>query len=159
MTDSPHILTGQSRYNRFLILLVRSVHSWNEFCNYLSKYGFVAPLGSRLQGIPPASFRLFSQSCTRSRLCSERIGPNSSPVLKTRETQTGGPKMPSLEGCAFYPFFPISFDKYNWLLKKIHSARRYNLKAPISCRAVGWMILQHSRIVLPIVGNINSGTD
>ena len=37
-----------------------------------------------------------------------------------------------------YPFFPISFDKYNWLLKKIHSARRYNLKAPISCRAVGW---------------------
>ena len=57
--------------------------------------------------------QLFSQSCTKSRLCSERIGPNSSPVLKTRETQTGGPKMPSREGCAFYPFFPISFDKYN----------------------------------------------
>ena len=38
MTDSPHILTGQSRYNRFLILLVRSVHSWNEFCNYLFKF-------------------------------------------------------------------------------------------------------------------------
>jgi hypothetical protein len=47
--------------------------------------------------------------------------------------------MPSHEGCAFYPFFPISFDKYNWLLKKIHSVRRYNLKAPISCQAVGWI--------------------
>ena len=47
--------------------------------------------------------------------------------------------MPSREGCAFYPFFHISFDKYNWLLKKIHSVRRYNLKAPISCRAVGWI--------------------
>ena len=115
--------------------------------------GFCVP-GRCLQGIPPASFRFFSQSCTKSRLCSERIGPNSSPVLKTRETQTGGPKMPSLEGCAFYPFFPISFDKYNWLLKKIHSARRYTLKAPISCRAMGWMILQHSRIMLPIVGEI-----
>ena len=28
------------------------------------------------------------------------------------------------------------------------------MKAPISCRAVGWMILQFSRIILPIVGKI-----
>ena len=78
----------------------------------------VAPLGSRALRKSPSRYiscvvQLFSQSCTKSRLCSERIGPNSSPVLKTRETQTGGPKMPSREGCAFYPFFPISFDKYN----------------------------------------------
>ena len=116
------------------------------------KYGFVAPLGSRLQGIPPASIRFFSQSCTKACLCSEQAGPNSHPVLKARSAQTGGPERPGREGRAFHLLFPISFTKYNWLLKKIHSARRYTLKAPISCRAMGWMILQHSRIILPIVG-------
>ena len=116
------------------------------------KYGFVAPLGSRHQGIPPASFRFFSQSCTKACLCSEQAGPNSHPVLQARSAQTGGPETPGREGRAFHLLFPISFAKYNWLLKKIHSARRYTLKAPISCRAVGWMILQFSRIILPIVG-------
>ena len=30
--------------------------------------------------------------------------------------------MPDIECRAFYPFFSISFAKYNWLLKKIHSS-------------------------------------
>ena len=98
---------------------LRAKKTAQEFSLLCSQKG----LGSRALRKSPSRYiscvvQLFSQSCTKSRLCSERIGPNSSPVLKTRETQTGGPKMPSREGCAFYPFFPISFDKYNWLLKK-----------------------------------------
>ena len=73
--------------------------------------------------------------------------------------------MPGFESRAFYPFFPISFAKYNWLLKKIHSPGsmplrlrfpaglwdRFHTKrfgasqAPISRRAVGQMIF-HSMI-------------
>jgi len=39
-------------------------------------------------------------------------------VLKARSAQTGGPERPGREGRAFHLLFPISFDKYNWLLKK-----------------------------------------
>ena len=62
--------------------------------------------------------QIFSQSCTKSRLCSEQAGPNSHPVLKARSAQTGGPERPGREDRAFHLLFPISFDKYNWLLKK-----------------------------------------
>ena len=65
-------------------------------------------VGTGLHGIHPLEFRICSHGSTTACLCSERAGSNSFPVLKTRETQTGDPKMPGREGRAFYPLFPTS---------------------------------------------------
>ena len=81
------------------------------------KCGFFGIFKVRLQGIPPVSFRIFSQSCTKACLCSKRAGPNSHVALKTRHAQTGGPKNPVFERRDFYPLLTISFAKYNYYSK------------------------------------------
>ena len=86
-------------------------------------------VGTGLHDIHPLEFRICSHGSTTACLCSERAGSNSFSVLKTRKTQTGDPKMPGLEGRAFYPLFPTSFAKYFQMLSNIHSARMYAAQA------------------------------
>ena len=133
-----------------LMLLCNSI-SGKRIC----QYRFIAPLGSRLQGIPPASIRFFSQRCTKACLCSEQAGPNSHPVLKARSAQTGGPERPGREGRAFHLLFPISFAKYNCLLKKIRSTGSMPLRLQIPAvlwdgcyYGICWMLFLRFYIVL-----------
>ena len=49
--------------------------------------------------------------------------------VEDTENSAGDPKMPGLEGRAFYPLFPTSFAKYFQMLSNIHSARMYAAQA------------------------------